>query len=100
VTIDPDGRLIELIEKGNRTGPGLINAGVYLLRKEIVSALPADEAVSLERDVFPRLLGGRVYGLISGGGLFIDIGLPADLQRAQTLLVSRARLGDGRRTSS
>jgi D-glycero-alpha-D-manno-heptose 1-phosphate guanylyltransferase len=94
VTIEPDGRVIEFIEKGTRTGAGLINAGVYLLRKEIVSALPVGEAVSLERDVFPRLLDGKVYGLVSDG-LFIDIGIPTDLRRAQTLLVSQARPGDG-----
>ena len=65
----------------------MINAGVYLLRKEIVSALPAGKAISLERDVFPGLLSGKVYGLISEG-IFIDIGIPADLERAQTLLAT------------
>jgi NDP-sugar pyrophosphorylase family protein len=92
VTIEADGRVTEFVEKGTRTGPGLINAGVYLLRREIVSALPADEAVSLEKDVFPLLLGGNVYGLVSSG-LFIDIGIPADLERAQTLLAPQARRG-------
>ena len=75
VTIETDGRVTEFVEKGTRAGPGLINAGVYLLRREIVVGLPAGEAVSLERDVFPRLLRGKVYGLVSEG-LFIDIGVP------------------------
>ena len=65
----------------------MINAGVYLQRKEIVSALPAGKAISLERDLFPGLLSGKVYGLISEG-IFIDIGIPADLERAQTLLAT------------
>jgi len=91
VTIESDGRVNEFVEKGTRTGAGLINAGVYLLRKEIVRALPVGEAISLERDVFPGLSGSKVYGLVSDG-LFIDIGIPADLQRAQTLLVSQARI--------
>jgi D-glycero-alpha-D-manno-heptose 1-phosphate guanylyltransferase len=94
VTMESDGRVTEFVEKGTRTGAGLINAGVYLLRKEIVRALPVGEAISLEKDVFPQLLSGKVYGLVSSG-LFIDIGIPADLQRAQTLLVSKARPGDG-----
>ncbi len=89
VTVDPEGRVTEFVEKGTRTGGGLINAGVYLLRKVIVNAMPSGQAVSLERDVFPGLLKGKVYGLISGG-LFIDIGIPADLERAQTLLGSQA----------
>jgi len=90
VTIEPGGRVTDFVEKGTRAGAGLINAGVYLVRKEIVAALPAGEAVSLERDVFPRLLRSKVYGLISKG-LFIDIGVPADLERAQTVLLAKVR---------
>ena len=88
VTLDQDGRVTQFVEKGVAVGPGLINAGVYLLRKQIVRNLPAGTAISLEREVFPRLLDRRVYGLISTG-LFIDIGMPDDLKRAQTLLTSR-----------
>lgn len=87
VTVASDGRVTDFVEKGTRSGAGLINAGVYLLRKEIVGALPAGKAISLERDVFPGLLSGKVYGLISEG-IFIDIGIPADLERAQTLLAT------------
>jgi NDP-sugar pyrophosphorylase family protein len=90
VTIEPGGRVTEFVEKGTRGGAGLINAGVYLVRKEIVAALPAGKAVSLERDVFPGLLRGKVYGLVSEG-LFIDIGVPADLERAQTVLFAKVR---------
>ena len=93
VTIEPGGRVTEFVEKGTRSGAGLINAGVYLVRKEIVAALPAGEAVSLERDVFPGLLRGKVYGLISKG-LFIDIGVPADLERAQTVLFAKVRANE------
>jgi len=87
VALDQDGRVTQFVEKGDAAGPGLINAGVYLLRKQIVRDLPAGTAISLEREVFPQLDRG-VYGLISTG-LFIDIGIPDDLNRAQTLLASR-----------
>src|SRR5438034_11540448 len=88
VILDQEGRVTQFVEKGAAAGPGLINAGVYLLRKQIVRDLPADTAISLEREVFPRLLDRGVYGLISTG-LFIDIGIPDDFKRAQTLLASR-----------
>ena len=88
VALDQDGRITQFLEKGLRGGPGLINAGVYLLRKQIVRDLPAGTAISLEREVFPRLLDRGVYGLISTG-LFIDIGIPEDFKRAQALLASR-----------
>ena len=88
VTLNKDGRVTEFIEKGTRAGPGLINAGVYLLRKQIVCDLPTGTAISLEREVFPRLLDRGVYGLVCTG-LFIDIGIPDDFKRAQTLLASQ-----------
>src|SRR5215813_1653441 len=92
VALDRDGRVIRFVEKGAAAGPGLINAGVYLVRKQIVRNLPAGTAISLEREVFPRLLDRGIYGLISTG-LFIDIGIPDDLKRAQTLLASRIGTG-------
>jgi len=88
VAVDEDGRVTQFVEKGALVGPGLINAGVYLLRKQIVRELPVGTAISLEREVFPRLLDRRVYGLVCTG-LFIDIGIPDDLKRAQVLLASR-----------
>src|SRR6266699_2739437 len=88
VALDHDGRVTQFIEKGVGAGPGLINAGVYLVKKQIVRDLPGGGAISLERDVFPRLLDRGVYGLVCTG-LFIDIGIPDDFKRAQTLLASR-----------
>jgi NDP-sugar pyrophosphorylase family protein len=88
VALDQDGRVTQFLEKGIRAGPGLINAGVYLLRKKIVRGLPAGTAISLETEVFPRLLDRGVYGLVCTG-LFIDIGIPDDFKRAQALLAAR-----------
>ncbi|PYL59708.1 MAG: hypothetical protein DMF24_12485 [Verrucomicrobia bacterium] len=85
VALDHQGRVTQFVEKGAAAGPGLINAGVYLLRKQIVRNLPAGTAISLEREVFPRLLDRQVYGLVCTG-LFIDIGIPDDLRQAQVLL--------------
>lgn len=85
VLIAEDGRITQFIEKGSAAGAGLINAGVYLLREEIVRRLPNEKPISLEREVFPALLARRVFGVVCAGP-FIDIGIPADLARAQTLL--------------
>lgn len=85
ITLDGDGRVTQFIEKGICGGPGLINAGVYLLRRNIVSDMPAEERISLETDIFPSLLNRKIYGVLCPGP-FIDIGIPSDLYRAQTLL--------------
>lgn len=95
VIINAEGRVLEFVEKGTRAGAGLINAGVYLLRREVVAALPAGKAVSLEKDVVPERLSDNVYGIVAEG-LFIDIGIPADLERAQTLLAPSARSCENR----
>lgn len=87
VILDHEYRVTEFVEKGICGGPGLINAGAYLLQKQVVNELPAGVAISLEKDLFPRLLAKRVYGLVCKGP-FVDIGIPEELQRAQTMLPS------------
>ncbi len=64
---------------------GLINGGVYAMRRELLDRCPAG-AFSLERDLFPHLadeggLEGRIFD-----APFIDIGIPASLQAAQTFV--------------
>ncbi len=67
--------------------PGLANAGVYLLRRSVLDHIV--DPCSLEREVLPKLAeAGLVRGTV-GDGYFIDIGIPADLERAQTELPAR-----------
>jgi D,D-heptose 1,7-bisphosphate phosphatase len=67
-----------------------INAGVYVVSKEIIShigSLPA----SLEVDVLPKLVG---IGLVQAEiyrGRFIDIGIHEDLERSQSLVPAIVR---------
>lgn len=70
-----DGRVVRFEEKGAATGPGWINAGIYLFRREVLEAIPADRPVSLEKEVFPSLIGRGLYA-VSQEGRFIDIGTP------------------------
>ena len=69
------GTIASFHEKGEKTGPGTINAGVYLFARPTLAALPGDRVLSLEREVFPALIGHGLYGW-PGGGRFIDIGTP------------------------
>lgn len=82
VETDGECRVVTFAEKGNRAGPGWINAGIYLFRKGIFDDTPADRPTSLERDVFPRLLSRGIHGYRCRGA-FIDIGIPEEYQRAQ-----------------
>ena len=64
---------------------GLINGGVYYVRRSLLDLCPFGP-FSLERELFPRLAAeGRLQGRIFNAP-FIDIGLPASLEVAQTFV--------------
>jgi mannose-1-phosphate guanylyltransferase len=52
-----------------------INAGAYVLDRTIVDLIPPGRAVSIERDIFPRLVGQGLFGLRLEG-YWMDIGTP------------------------
>ncbi len=82
VTLE-DGRVTGFRERGDG-GPGRVNGGVYVVRPGLLDAIPGP--CSLERDIFPgQAAAGRLAGQVFAG-LFIDIGVPADLARAQTIV--------------
>jgi NDP-sugar pyrophosphorylase family protein len=83
VVVNPSGEVVGFTEKTDRDGPGLVNAGVYVFSPALLNWIP-DGPGSLERDVFPRLLGHGLYA-IQQHGVFIDIGTPEDYTRAQVI---------------
>nr|WP_246548182.1 HAD-IIIA family hydrolase [Ancylobacter oerskovii] len=86
VTLDGHHVRAFLEKSPERAGkPGLINAGVYLLTRQVLDLIPAGIACSLEADVLPRLVAaGRVAGIAAApGSYFIDIGVPETFARVQ-----------------
>jgi mannose-1-phosphate guanylyltransferase len=76
VPTDEEGRVTEFIEKGGGEPPtNRINAGAYVIEREVVESIPAGRAVSFELDVFPSLVGSGLYGY-PAAGYWIDIGTP------------------------
>ncbi len=72
-----DGEVIEFLEKPepDQIDTDEINAGAYLLERSVLDLIPPDTAVSIEREVFPRMVGEGLYG-IRLEGYWIDIGTP------------------------
>jgi D-glycero-D-manno-heptose 1,7-bisphosphate phosphatase len=102
------GRIVAFREKGE-SGPGLINAGVYLFERDRLMARIAKPPLSLEREVLPALAAERALGAVIYQGRFVDIGLPESLAAARTMfpawhrrpaaileLGALAQLGSGR----
>ncbi len=91
VELAADGRIRSFIEKPppGRATVDTVNAGVYVLRREVVAAIPTGRAVSIERETFPGLLGDRVpfYGWVSEN-YWLDIGNPAKYRQGQLDLMA------------
>jgi len=83
VRADPDGKITDFNEKGSGRGLGWINAGVYLLSRDLLTVIPSNRAVSLEKEVFPKWIGRGLYGFQSEAR-FIDIGTPEAYTSAQS----------------
>ena len=68
----------DFIEKpsSDNVASNLISAGAYVLEREILELVPPDRNVSIEREVWPRLVGNGLYGFPSES-YWLDIGTPA-----------------------
>src|SRR4030066_1248252 len=82
-------RIKRFIEKPPKDAPppNLINAGVYVLSPEVFKLIPEGKAVSMEREIFPKLAKeGRLYGHFIEG-LWMDIGKPEEYLQINKILL-------------
>ncbi len=106
VVHDASGAISAFIEKpAPGTAPGNdINAGTYLLEREVLDAIPAGRAVSIERETFPQLIasGKKLYAHVTND-YWIDLGRPENylaahrdvLAGVMPLLVEPGITGEG-----
>jgi mannose-1-phosphate guanylyltransferase len=78
VRLNGDGSVREFVEKPapDQIDTNNISAGAYVLERSVLELLVRGERASIERDVFPRLVGNGLYGHVSSG-YWMDIGTPA-----------------------
>jgi mannose-1-phosphate guanylyltransferase len=75
----------------------LISAGAYVMEREVLSLIPPDTNCSIEREVFPQLVGDGLYGF-AGEGYWLDIGTPQRYLQATFDILERnvhTAVGDG-----
>ena len=78
VRSDPDtGAILEFLEKPDpaTVDTNEISAGMYVLEKEVLDLVPPGQDVSIEREVWPRLVGDGLYSQRLEG-YWMDIGTP------------------------
>lgn len=85
IEIDSSNRIVRFSEKEKAGRNNLINAGIYLFNREILSLMPGNKNFSLEYDFFPKIVDRKFYGY-SANGFFIDIGTPKRYIQAKQLL--------------
>jgi NDP-sugar pyrophosphorylase family protein len=61
----------------------VVNAGVYCFSQSLFSMMPQDSKFSLEKDFFPKLIGGQLFAWKTQESFF-DIGTPERYKSAQS----------------
>ena len=91
VELGPEGRIESFVEKPEpgRVTADTVNAGAYVLDRSVVTSIPTDRPVSIERETFPGLLRDRIpfFGWVSTG-YWLDIGNPAKYRQGQLDLLA------------
>ena len=77
VRLDDDGSVCGFLEKPSpdQIDTDLVNAGAYVLEREVLDGIPEGRTVSIERELFPTLVDNGLYGFRSDG-YWLDIGTP------------------------
>jgi mannose-1-phosphate guanylyltransferase len=91
VPTDSEGRVTAFLEKMENPVTNQINAGCYVFNPRVISTIPLDTVVSVERETFPQLVeaGARVFGYVENA-YWLDIGTPRALLKASQDIVSRS----------
>jgi mannose-1-phosphate guanylyltransferase len=101
VVLREDRTVSEFLEKPGEENikSNLISAGAYVLEREILDLVVPDRNVSIEREVWPRLVENGLYGFLSES-YWLDIGTPArylqgtfDILEGNVETAVRERLG-------
>lgn len=78
VEVDHRMRVRRFVEKPGADGPNgcLVNAGIYVLEREVLNMIPGGREVSIEREVFPELAAMGRLGAYVSSAYWRDIGTP------------------------
>jgi mannose-1-phosphate guanylyltransferase len=103
VHVNADHAVREFVEKpsADLIDTNLISAGAYVLERSVLELIPPDRNVSIEREVWPRLVGEGLHAY-TAQAYWLDIGTPErylqgtfDILEGNVATAVRERLGDG-----
>lgn len=82
VLLNEASEIIKFSEKSDKQESGLINGGVYILRKDALDSFQVNTKFSLEIDFFQKQAGSQSLYAKEFDAYFIDIGIPSEFERA------------------
>ncbi|MCK4377363.1 MAG: nucleotidyltransferase family protein [Actinomycetia bacterium] len=85
VTINNLQQIVMFNEKIKGCKNRLINAGFYLLQKEVFSLMPENDNFSIESDFFPKIIKRNLYAFKTQESV-VDIGTPERYEKAKHIL--------------
>jgi mannose-1-phosphate guanylyltransferase len=96
VRLHDDRAVREFVEKpsADQIDTNLISAGAYVLERSVLDLIPPARNVSIEREVWPALVGNGLYGYAADGAYWLDIGTPETYLRGTFDLLEGKVRGD------
>lgn len=94
VRLGADGAVAGFLEKpkAEEIDTNLISAGAYVLERSVLDLIAPDRNVSIEREVWPALVGEGLHGHAHDGAYWLDIGTPERyLQGSSDILAGNVR---------
>ena len=83
VELGQDEEVKKFSEKEHTGKSAWVNAGMYLMDKQVIELIPKNQAVSLEQEILPKWVGRGLHGYPQEEELF-DIGTPSSLSEAHS----------------
>lgn len=104
VRTNEDGTVKGFLEKpsADQIDTNLISAGAYVLERSVLDMIEPGRKVSIEREIWPQLVGSGLYAFAHDTAYWLDIGTPATyLEGSADILEGRVetdgvqRIGEG-----
>lgn len=102
VVTDPSGRVLSFSEKpepGSASAAlphrerATISAGTYVLTSQVLDRIPPDQPVSIEREVFPRIVADGTLAALVADTYWLDTGTPKQYLAANLDILEGRRAG-------
>ncbi|NPA47566.1 MAG: NDP-sugar synthase [Thermococci archaeon] len=97
VLTDEDGRITDFEEKPRKPKGNLVDAGIYMVNREVLKAIPENKEIYFEREILPQFVeSGQAYAYrMPKENYWVDLGTPDDLFHAHQIALDEIAKENG-----